>query len=82
MSLLLIFFLVFGAAALLFILIYAMTSPDIYFSAAFSIERPKAGGPTSASTNEIVCYWVTRIFLFCVIGILLIYLFNLIRNYI
>jgi hypothetical protein len=74
MSFLLVFFFVFGAASSLFILIYASTSPGKYFSAAFPNERPKITGPTAAATDEVVCYWVTKIFLVCLIGIAAIYL--------
>ncbi|ABE45491.1 hypothetical protein Bpro_3585 [Polaromonas sp. JS666] len=80
MNLLLIVFIVFGAASLLCILILAIFKSELYFSHAFLKNSPKIFGPDAAPTDEIICYWVTKIFLICFVCLLSIYLFNMMRN--
>lgn len=80
MNLLLILFVVFGSFSLLCILIFTVFYSDIYFSSAFAAKPPKLTGPNAASTNAVISYWVTKVFLVCASGFLLIYLFNMARN--
>lgn len=80
MNLLLIIFIVFGSAALLCIFILTIFKSELYFSHAFSKKRPRILGPNASSTDEIISYWVTKVFLICLIGFLSIYLINIIRS--
>ena len=80
MALLLIILIVFGGFSFLCILFFAVFNADAYFSCAFSRKNPKITGPDAASTDEIVYYWVTKVFVFCFIGFILIYLFNMIMD--
>ena len=80
MDLLLILFIVFGGASFLCIVLFTVSNADAYFSAAFAKHRPKIFGPNAASTNDVVFYWITKVFFVCLVGFLVIYLFNIVRS--
>jgi len=44
-----------------------------YFSLAFAKERPRLLGKDAAQTDAIVFYYVTKVFLFCFVGVLVFY---------
>lgn len=80
MALLLIIFIVFGIPSLLCILIFLVSDRDRYLASAFAKERPKLWGKDSASTNEVMYYYITKTFLVCFVGFLIAYIFYIVRN--
>ena len=51
-----------------------------YFSLAFAKERPRLLGKDAAQTDAIVFYYVTKVFLFCFVGVLVFYIAGIAKS--
>ena len=80
MVFLLVMFTVFGGTAFICIILFVALYPEEYFAAAFSNKAPKIFGANAATTNQVVAFWTTRVFLISFIGFISIYFYNLTRN--
>lgn len=80
MALLTIIFLVLGTASFFCIVLFAAFYSSIYCRYAFSRNAPRVFGKDAASTDEIVAYYCTRVFLTSLVGLVSIYLFYLLKG--